>query len=105
MSGMSGMSVMPSVMPSEISFSETGRPLRRVEASEYLLNRYGIQRKPGTLAKMAVLGGGPVFRKAGRIPLYDRADLDQWALSQFGPKQRSTSDVNLKAEKVASSNC
>ena len=38
-----------------------------------------IQRKPATLAKLAVLGGGPIFRRAGRMPLYSAADLDEFA--------------------------
>lgn len=79
---------------SVMSFME--RPLRRKEASEYLFDRYGIQRKTVTLAKLAVVGGGPLFRKAGRTPLYDKGDLDVWAVSQIGPKQRSTSDVHCQ---------
>ena len=42
------------------------RPLNRREASQYLLEHHGIKRAPGTLAKLACLGGGPLYRLAGR---------------------------------------
>jgi hypothetical protein len=44
------------------------------------------------MAKLAVVGGGPLFRKAGRFPLYEIVDLDAWAHLKLGPKRRSTSD-------------
>ena len=37
-----------------------------------------------TLAKLACVGGGPCFRKAGRWPLYSPADLDAWARDLLG---------------------
>jgi hypothetical protein len=43
------------------------------------------------LAKLAVVGGGPIYRKAGRFPLYTAGDLDQWATSRLGTPRRSTS--------------
>jgi hypothetical protein len=68
-------------------------PLRREAASRYLLDRWGIERKTGTLAKLAVTGGGPKFRHAGRVPLYDPLDLDEWAMSLMSPLKSSTSDA------------
>lgn len=53
-----------------------GRRLRRVEASHYLLNTWGISRTPKTLAKLAVTGGGPAYQKDGRFPLYTVESLD-----------------------------
>lgn len=88
---------------SEMSFGSVERPLRRKEASAYLFERYGIERKTGTLAKLAVVGGGPAFHKVGRVPLYLRPDLDAWAMSQIGPKQRSTSDLRLNRERPSHS--
>jgi hypothetical protein len=41
---------------------------------------------------LAVVGGGPLYRKAGRFPLYDPEDLDSWASARLGSKRRSTSD-------------
>jgi hypothetical protein len=67
-------------------------PLRRAAASKYLLEKYGIERAVGTLSKLAVTGGGPPFSHAGRIPLYDPNDLDQWALSLLSGPVRSNSE-------------
>ena len=68
------------------------RFLRRKAASDYLRETHGLERAPSTLAKLAVIGGGPIFRRAGRIPLYTTDDLDAWAESLLGPPMRSTSD-------------
>jgi hypothetical protein len=66
--------------------------LRRRQAAEYLKDRFGFGSER-TLAKLACIGGGPEFRSAGRIPLYDRASLDAWAQAKIGPLRKSTSDV------------
>lgn len=72
---------------------QTGKPrLRRWEASRYLLDRYGIEMAIATLAKLACLGGGPSFQKAGRVPLYPVELLDEWAMARLGPVVRSTSE-------------
>jgi hypothetical protein len=65
---------------------------RRKAASEYLKDRWGIERAPSTLAKYACLGGGPRFESAGRVPLYPEPELDEWAQSILSPLRRSTSD-------------
>jgi hypothetical protein len=41
---------------------------------------------------LATLGDGPIFRKFGRIVVYDPADLDSWALARLSAPLRSTSD-------------
>ena len=66
--------------------------LRRKEASRYIETTWGIPASPQSLAKWAVIGGGPLYRLAGRFPLYDASDIDAWANGKLGPKQRSTSD-------------
>jgi hypothetical protein len=71
----------------------TQRLLRRKAASDYLREIHGLERAPSTLAKLAVIGGGPVFRRAGRIPLYSADDLDDWAISLLSPPMRSTSEA------------
>ena len=54
----------------------------RQEAIQYLLERHGIRRAPGTLAKLASQGGGPSFRRAGlRQVMYDPPQLDDYAKS------------------------
>jgi hypothetical protein len=71
----------------------TRKLLRRKAASHYLLETHGLERAPSTLAKLAVIGGGPTFRRAGRVPLYSPEDLDAWAESLLGPPMRSTSEA------------
>lgn len=66
------------------------RLLSRSEASRYLLQSFGVSRSPKTLAKLAVIGGGPSFRKAGRAVLYHPEDLDQWVDRILSPKFTST---------------
>jgi hypothetical protein len=65
--------------------------LRRKLAGEYLKTKYGFGSEK-TLAKLASVGGGPVFRKANMAVLYDPKDLDEWALAKIGAPQTSTSD-------------
>lgn len=71
---------------------EQCKRLRRTDASKYLKDQWGIDRKPSTLAKLAVVGGGPRFEHAGRVPLYPVRELDAWAASLLSPLRRSTSD-------------
>ena len=66
---------------------------RRNAAAEYLQTVWGIPCSMKTLAKYAVIGGGPEFRKAGRTPLYPEDGLDDWALRKIGPRVRSTSEL------------
>ena len=72
------------------------RRLRRAEASEYLKDKFGLDYKPSTLAKLACLGGGPRFEHAGRFPLYPEPELDAWATSRISPLKSSTSDAGEK---------
>jgi len=66
--------------------------LRRKDAAEYLTKTYGFGAER-TLAKGVVTGDTPEYRKAGRIVLYTREALDNWARSKIGEPQRSTSDA------------
>jgi hypothetical protein len=67
---------------------------RRTAAAEYIEGRWGIPCSPNTLAKLACIGGGPAFYKAGRVPLYPEPGLDDWAQSKLGPLVRSTSEAS-----------
>jgi hypothetical protein len=67
--------------------------LRREEAARYVKEHWGLPCARATLAKLAVIGGGPVYRKAGRTPIYAPADLAIWAESRIGAPQSSTSDA------------
>ena len=72
------------------------RRLRRVDASVYLWDNWGISRTPKTLAKLAVVGGGPAFRKDGRFPLYEAESLDEWARDQLTEQVHSTAELRIK---------
>jgi len=74
------------------------RYLRRVDAADYLQSTYGFPCSRQWLAKLAVTGGGPVFRKAGRTPLYAPSDLDAWAEARIGAPVRSTSEAGETAQ-------
>ena len=76
---------MPEIVPNRI---------RRNEAAAYLQARHGLTCAPATLAKYAVIGGGPRFYKPGaRTVLYDVAELDRWASEKLGRPRASTSDA------------
>jgi hypothetical protein len=66
------------------------------DAARYVSETYGFPCSRQWLAKLAVIGGGPLFRKAGRTPIYAPQDLDAWAKNRIGAPQRSTSDVPPK---------
>lgn len=76
----------------------TTKLLRRKPASQYLYEAHGVECAPTTLAKLAVTGGGPVFRRIGRVPHYASGDLDAWVASKLGPRMRSTSQTEFKGE-------
>jgi hypothetical protein len=71
--------------------------LRRRAASEYLKGHWGLPCSEKTLAKLACIGGGPQFYRAGRIPLYKVSDLDAYAVAKIGKPVSSTSDYEEKA--------
>lgn len=64
------------------------RWLRTPEAAEHV----GLG--ASTLEKYRVVGGGPLYRKVGRVVIYDIADLDAWASAD---KRTSTSDPGEEA--------
>jgi hypothetical protein len=72
---------------------QSSKYLSRKAASEYLLSTWGLRRSVNYLAKLAVVGGGPAFRKAKRDPLYTIEDLDIWAADLIGPRVNSTSEL------------
>jgi len=73
--------------------TNNNRRLRRIEASKYLMEEWGISRSSKTLAKLTVLGGGPRFQKDGRFPLYLKADLDAWVETQLSPFVCSSAEL------------
>jgi hypothetical protein len=70
------------------------RYLRRAQAASYLTDVIGLPCATNTLNKLATIGGGPPFHKAGRIPLYKTDDLERWATARVSTRTfRSTSEV------------
>jgi hypothetical protein len=78
------------------------RLLRRVEAARHIHDKWGYPCSPKTLAKYAVIGGGPRFRKAGRFPLYHPDDLDRWVNGKLSVLVTSTSALAVEKLRDAS---
>jgi hypothetical protein len=58
--------------------------LNRADAAAYLSKRFGFRCSEQTLAKLAVKGQGPQFKRAkGRFAVYPVAGLDAWAVTQI----------------------
>ena len=72
------------------------RALRRAEASEYLRFNWQLSCAPTTLAKLATIGGGPPFAKAGRFPVYPIDALDAWARAKISPLVNSTAGLKMQ---------
>lgn len=77
--------------------SEIQRRLSRREASDFL-TAHGFKTAPTTLAKLACIGGGPVFESFGRRPLYRESDLIEWARQRTTGPRRSTSDKGARPD-------
>jgi len=76
------------------------RRLRRAAASVYLKEKWGIDRKPSTLAKLACVGGGPRFVLFNRVPLYPESELDAWAESRLSGLKTSTSQEQAYSNSI-----
>lgn len=74
--------------------------LRRADAAAYLQERYGVG-TTGTLAKLAVVGGGPRFRLLGRFPVYTRDDLDAWMNSRLSGPATNTAEAGSNRARSA----
>jgi hypothetical protein len=77
------------------------RFLRRAEAAKHIREKWGYPCSPRTLAKYAVVGGGPPFRKAGRYPLYHPDDLDRWVSDKLSGPVTSTSELAANSSPMA----
>lgn len=71
--------------------TKSQRYYRRTDAAQYVRSTWGMPCSTKWLAKLAVIGGGPIYQKAGRFPLYKPNDLDVWAKDRIGAPRRSTS--------------
>jgi hypothetical protein len=85
--------------PEVTSKGKRGGPyVRRKQASEYLEREWGVPAKPRTLAKLAVVGGGPRFFKAGRTVLYSLVDLDAYAQGKISSRSYANTTEAEEAE-------
>ena len=64
----------------------------RKSAAKYVREKYSQSVSTDFLAKAAVYGGGPAYRKIGGDAIYEEDDLDLWAKGRIGPKIYSTSE-------------
>ena len=72
--------------------------LRRRAAAEYLREQRRIPCSEKTLAKLACIGGGPVYRLFGRIPLYTSLDLD---LRRLQARQAGPLDLRIRGRTMS----
>ena len=83
---------------------DVGNPptrMRGKQASEYLEAKFGIVRTASTLAKLRSTGGGPVYQKDNRWPLYTPEQLDCWAEHILSRPMHSTSDIAIVSTRNA----
>src|ERR1700719_4376010 len=90
--------VLPGMLPRLVTVPMTAtdaanapRYFRRDAAARYVRETWGLPCSTRWLAKLAVVDGGPIYRKAGRTPIYAPADLDAWAQARIGAPQKSSS--------------
>ena len=69
--------------------------LRRRQAAAYLRDK-GARCSEKYLAKLACIGGGPVYRLYGRTPLYTAEDLDAYFRDRISGPMRSTSEYGVE---------
>jgi hypothetical protein len=74
----------------EVELSE--RHYRGQEAADYCTRR-GLPITAATLAKFRCIGGGPVFQKWSRFPVYTEGALEAWIQQRLGKPVRSTSEL------------
>jgi hypothetical protein len=72
------------------------RYLRRRAAAEYVREHWGLPCSEKYLAKLACVGGGPVYQLGGRFPLYTTENLDSYATAKIGKPVRSTSEYGSR---------
>lgn len=69
--------------------------LRAPAAADYLKANFGFG-SPRTLAKLRTLGGGPSFRKIGRLVVYEKETLRSWGYSKLSTPLGSTSEASAQ---------
>jgi hypothetical protein len=82
---------LPTIAAHIAAMRQLNRPLRTDEAAFYLTYGRGDPICPGELANRRVNGGGPMFHKAGRWPVYTITALDKYAEKRLSPEMKTTS--------------
>jgi hypothetical protein len=75
-----------------MDFNNLPAHLSTKETSQYLRDKHGVTRTGKTLDKLASIGGGPPYRKDGRLRKYEPSILDEWV------EEKLTSQVTSTAE-------
>jgi hypothetical protein len=78
---------------SEVIKEQFPQRMRRKKTAEYVREVHFQPLEESTLATMATRGGGPPYHKIGSVVLYDRDDVDTWALERLGRAVSSTSEL------------
>ena len=71
-------------------------------AAKYLLDHHGTPTAERSLHKLASIGGGPPYRKWGKIRVYETEDLDAWVESRLSQKVGSSSELGMVSDTGAS---
>jgi hypothetical protein len=71
--------------------------IERAAAAAYIRETWGIPCAAQTLAKLAVIGGGPEYHKVGRSAMYSHTSLDTWANQKLGKAIKSTAELQPAA--------
>jgi hypothetical protein len=66
------------------------RYLSRAEAADYLTS-HGLRTSKNTLQKWVTTGGGPAYRRFGKLAVYLPQDLDAWAHEKLSAPRHSSS--------------
>jgi hypothetical protein len=69
----------------------------RTNALAEALTKKGFPTAPATLATKRSRGGGPPYRRWGRIPIYTWGDALRWAQTRLGEPRCSTSEEDVVA--------
>src|SRR5262245_18232351 len=67
--------------------------LSRRETSEYLRKVHGVRMGSAALANAALKGTRPIFQKDGRLCVYWRPHIDEYARTRKSRPVRSTSEL------------
>ena len=59
----------------------------------FLKATFGVPCEAKTLAKLRCVGGGPKFRRFGRLIRYERKELEFWARNRLSQPLQSTRDT------------